>query len=390
MKTLFPGWRFYLSAFPRPLLNAVETRFLPQSLDSIPEIKQIAREWAPLRVAVIKQSLYGDLYCLPPGQAPASTAGSSLRRTGPLGLVVDLQAKFWMVHEDSAPECRCWEESVGSNPATREADLERARNFPNEPLPSSHPFAGKTPHSMAVTVDEVPWGDFDVVITIDASVPLRIIRSHPKISWIYFPADPGTATAKRARRNPPEGYSFSLTHTHRRFAVRPGLSSAAIECPYSFQSSYSWDQVWTAQSRREGVMVEHQTFAMLDEEQRKQLAALGTVRKPQGSVSEVTAMLRASKYYLRLQGGPLTGNGQVEAIMAGCLALGDPSTFVQRSLFIPQTVTPDFRSALGKMHFFESNQAEHEKARVEQLAVAEFVCFRRPAWELLQAIRQTL
>jgi len=237
---------------------------------------------------------------------------------------------------------------------------------------------------MSLAVPSVDWGKFHVVVSIDIAIPVELRRRYPEVMWVYFPADPGTPTAKRARRRPPEGFSVSLTHTHRRFPVRPNLSSSAIECPYSFQSSYSWDQVWPSQIKREGTMVEHQTYDRLDGKQRQLLSSLGTVRKPHGSVSEVAAMLRASKYYLRLQGGPLTGNGQVEAVMAGCLALGDPSTYVQRSLFTPQTVTPNFDSALAKLRYFESSPLDYEKARAEQHAVAEFVCFRRPAFQLLQ------
>ena len=262
------------------MLDAAEIRLLPQPLESIPDQQKISDLWSQHRVALVKQALYGDLYCAPPDQSSQTIACSSLRRTGPLGLVVDLQASFWMVHEDSAPECHRWEESVGSNPATRKADLRRTRSFPDQPLPACHRFAGQTPRSMAVRVDEVPWGNFDVVVSLDVSVPLRVIRSHPKISWIYFPTDPGTPTAKRARCRPPEGFSMSLTHTHRRFPVRPRLGPAAIECPYSFQSSFSWDQVWPPLAKREGIMVEHQTYALLNEKQRGQLAALGTIRTP--------------------------------------------------------------------------------------------------------------
>lgn len=289
-----------------------------------------------------------------------------------------------MVLEDLAPECRNWEESVGSNPTTRETELAGARR-----LTAEIPHAGtlghtRTPGEMAVDPGKVDWNQFKMVVSIDIAIPVELRQRYPDVMWVYFPADPGTPTAKRARQTPPEGFSVSLTHTHRRFPVRPNLSSSAIECPYSFQSSFSWDQVWHSQIKREGTMVEHQTYDLLDGKQRQRLASLGTVRKPHGSVSEVAAMLRASKFYLRLQGGPLTGNGQVEAIMAGCLALGDPGTYVQRSLFTPQTVTPSFDSALAKLRYFESSPLDYEKARAEQLAVAEFVCFRRPAFQLLQ------
>ena len=305
-----------------------------------------------------------------------------------MGFLVDLRAAFHMVHEDSAPECRNWEESIGNDPMTRHQNLERARRLAKE-----IPFGGaqghtQSPDHMAVRAQDIDWSSFHVVVSIDISIPLSIRRAHPKVLWVYFPADPGTPTAKRARRIPPEGFDVSLTHTHRRFSIRPGLGNRSIECPYSFQSSFTWDQIWPASPQREGVMVEHQTFALLTDEQRRCLHKFGPVRYPHGCLSEVATMLRTSKYYLRLDGGPLTGNGQVEAIMAGCLALGNPSTYVQRSLFTPQTVAVDFDTALRKISFFESNPADWEAARKEQLVVAEFLCFRRPAYQLLGHLHQ--
>lgn len=391
-----PGWlpRFpqalspLLGVLPRPWLNRVETDFLPNDFDRVPDAPALRQLWLGFSVALVKQTVYSDLYSCPSLTPAQEAVRSSPRRTGPMGFLLDLKADFFLVQEDSAPECRNWEESVGSNPATRNADLARARRFTSEIPRGGDLGHTKTPGEIALVAESVDWNRFKIVVSIDIAIPIKLRRRYPQVMWVYFPADPGTPTAKRARRRPPEGFSVSLTHTHRRFPVRPGLSSAAIECPYSFQSSFSWDQVWPSLARREGIMVEHQTYALLSEKQRAQLASMGTVRKPQGTVSEVAAMLRASKYYLRLQGGPLTGNGQVEAVMAGCLALGDPATYVQRSLFTPRTITPDFESAWKRLCFFESHPSEYQKARAEQLAVAEFVCFRRPAYQLLQHLHR--
>lgn len=373
-----------LCFLPRPWLSRLETHFLPTDFDLIPDAPTLRRLWSQNSVALVKQAIYDDLYCCPSFTPAELAVRSSLRRTGPMGLLLDIGAVFFLVHEDFATECLSWGESVASNPITRQRDLERYRRLASKiPLEGSREHT-RSPAEMALFVQDVDWGRFNVVISIDIAIPENLRRRYPQVMWVYFPADPGTPTAKRARRTPPDGFFVSLTHTHRRFPVRPRLSSSAVECPYSFQSSFSWDQVWPCYDQRDGVMVEHQTYALLDAKQRDQLAALGTVRKPQGTVSEVAAMLRASKYYLRLQGGPLTGNGQVEAVMAGCLALGDPGTYVQRSLFTPKTVTPNFNSALDKLLYFESRPLEYEKARTEQLAIAEFLCFRRPAFQLLQ------
>ena len=383
-KIFFP----LLGFLPRVSLNFLETRFLPSDFNQLPDASTLRRIWSGHSTAFVRQTVYPDLYCCPSRTPSPEAVKSTLRRTGPMGFLLDCDADFFLVHEDPSPECRNWEESAGSNPATREQDLARFRRLTGEiPLAGAHGHS-QSPQALGMAVQEVDWGKFAVVVSLDIAVPLELRRRYPQVMWVYFPADPGTPTAKRARRTPPEGFSVSLTHTHRRFPVRPGLSSLAIECPYSFQSSWSWDQVWPDHKERRGIMVEHQTFDLLKDEQRRQLEDIGPVRKPQGSVSKVAALLRASKYYLRLQGGPLSGNGQVEAIMAGCLALGNPATYVQRSLFIPATVAPDFEQALSRIRFFESHPEEFEATRFTQQTVAEFVCFRRPAHQLLQHLKK--
>lgn len=363
-----------LPLFPRSWLNRIETHTLPQAFGKIPSCDQIRAAGCRIRTAVLKQSLYPDLYVCPPGQDHATILRSSLKRTGPMGFFTDWHAQFFNVLEDPAPECRAWEESVGSNPGTRVEDLARAREH------------GKKVGGMAV--DAVPWDSLDMVISLDLCVPHRILRHYPRILWVYFPTDPGTPTAKAARRRPPEGFDVSLSHSHRRFPVRPGLGQKTVEFPYSFQTSFSWDSIWPSDNRRTGVMVENQTFANMEAGARRKLEAFGPVRVPRGSLDEVARDLRRSKYYLRLQGGPLTGNGQIEAVMAGALAVGDPGTFVQRSLFTPATVVSDLEEALKKITRWEDAPELYRRDREEQLAVAEFVCFRRPASHLLSLERE--
>lgn len=379
----------YLGLLPRAWMNWAEVHRVPRGFFTVPGPEPLRHLWQGVRIALVKQDLYPDLYCCPPALTPAETIRTSLRRTGPMGFLMDLGASFFMVHEEwSAPECRAWEESIGSNPQTREADLKLARAAVHEvPLEANHGHS-RPPFRMATSASDVDWEVFDMVVSMDIAIPRILMGRFPKTLWVYFPADPGTPTAKRALRWPPDGFDVALTHTHRRFPARPFLGRNTVECPYSFQSSFSWDQVWPASGNRRGVMVEHQTFGLLTPAEIKLLEAFGPVRHPSGSVDEVADSLRSSKYYLRLQGGPLSGNGQVEAVMAGCLALGNPETFVQRSLFTPSTVVRSLSTALEKIRFWEQHANHYESTRAEQLAIAEFVCFRRPAWQLWNFLKR--
>jgi len=237
-------------------------------------------------------------------------------------------------------------------------------------------------------VDAIPWGKYDVIISLDIAVPLRIMNLHPHVLWVYFPADPGTPTSKSARCTPPNGFDVALTHMHRRFSVRPGLGSRTIDCPYSFQTPFSWKSTWAQPPERAGVMVEGKTYGKLTPDQLASLTRFGPVRRPQGSVSEMAHNLLSSRYYLSLYGHPLTGNGQIEAIMAGCLSIGDPETYVQRSLYTPLTVVPDFASSLQRIEEFERSPNLREQSRQEQQAIAEYICFRRPAYQLLTFLQK--
>jgi hypothetical protein len=334
---------------------------------------------------MIKQCIYNDLYCCPSRTPAAEAIQSSLLRTGPMGFLTDLQAEFWHVREDEAPECKTWEESPGSNPAT---DLTAFRARQHQVPLQGQAGHTRSPWEMSVPVDEVPFGSYDVVISLDIAVPLRIRRRHPNILWVYFPADPGTPTAKSARCTPPEGFDLALTHMHRRFPVRPNLGSRSIDCPYSFQSPFSWQAVWPITPVREGVMVEGKTHGKLGPGQLAELGRFGPVRRPQGSVSQLAKDLLSSRYYLSLYGNPLTGNGQVEAIMAGCLSVGDPRTYVQRSLFTPATAAADFDSALRRISAFEADPVLRQQARDEQKEIAEYICFRRPSHQLLRFLHK--
>lgn len=376
-----------LGLMPRAILNHLEIWALPASFDRTPASDWLRLAWAPHRCALVKQSVYNDLYCCPSRTPVAEAIRSSLMRTGPMGFLTDLGADFWHVREDDAPECRIWEESPGSNPST---DLEefRRREFQ---VPHEGRFGHLlSPAELSVTVDSIPWSNYQMVISMDIAIPLRIRRRHPDILWVYFPADPGTPTSKAARRTPPEGFDVTLTHLHRRFPVRPSLGPQSIDCPYSFQSPYSWQNVWPETTERNGIMVEGKTASKLDSGQLVALGRFGPVRRPQGSVSQLAQDLLASRYYLSLYGNPLTGNGQIEAIMAGCLSLGDPRTYVQRSLFTPATVTDGFDSALRHLSEWEKDPGRRQQVLQEQRAIAEYICFRRPAHQLLAFLEKKL
>lgn len=371
-----------LALLPRPVLNRLEVSCLPASFDRIPGAGELRLAAGRLRWAVVRQSTYPDLYSCPPGSPAREAVLSSLQRMGPAALLVDLRADFWLVREDPAPECRVWEESVGSHPGT---DLGKFRAEQHRVPHGGRRGHARPPMADAVGVDDIPWDRYDAVVSVDISVPERILRLHPRILWVTLPADPGTPTAKAGWKKPPFSWDVNLTHLHRRFPVRPGLGPQTVECPYSLQSPFTWQELFgdPPGSARTGCYLETQTHAALDASGRAGLENLGPLRHPQGGLPDVAQALRAARYYVQMTGGPLTGNGQIEAIFAGCLAVGNPASYVQRSLFLPGLAAGSFPLVQALLARLESDPARRESLRQAQRAVAEFICFRRPVHRLL-------
>ena len=68
-------------------------------------MNRIKEELPKLRIAFVKQDVYQDLYVVPTSEHdPAAILFSSMGRVGPIGLMADLGADFYIVKEEPEPE----------------------------------------------------------------------------------------------------------------------------------------------------------------------------------------------------------------------------------------------------------------------------------------------
>ena len=62
-----------------------------------------------LKIALLKQDIYQDLYVCPVSEkSAANILFSSMMRVGPIGLMSDLNADFYIVKEEPAPETQIY------------------------------------------------------------------------------------------------------------------------------------------------------------------------------------------------------------------------------------------------------------------------------------------
>mgnify|MGYP001072221845 CR=1 FL=1 len=133
-----------------------------------------------LRMAFVKQDVYQDLYVVPTSEKdPAAVLFSSMGRVGPIGLMADLGADFYIVEEEPAPETQVYRKVVPHMSRyfrmlkTETLDKVPGQEFkrPGSPVPQGR---------YAVSAASVDWGQYDVVISVNVSLPTALVWQYPR------------------------------------------------------------------------------------------------------------------------------------------------------------------------------------------------------------------
>ncbi|MGI4788520.1 MAG: hypothetical protein ACRYFS_06675 [Janthinobacterium lividum] len=337
------------------------------------------------RIAMVKQVVYQDLYCCPPHSSVQETIFSSLQRTGPVALFTKLNADFFIVDVEPDPECNIWKEKCSDCNQNIPAHYEALITKPYRNGERGHKHAQG---EFSVRAEEIDWGAYDIVIGFDVPVPARITRLFPQVVWCYCLSEPCMGSYSRSRKAPVLGYDLFLNQRYRCLPPGTHLAPHEIEFPYflqyygCFRDLYGSDFVPPVP---EGMMLESHSAAELTSEQMQQLEEIGTIRSAKGSVESVIMSLMSSKYFVRLGGRKLWGNAMVEAVAAGCLAIGNPNEYKNKCLFTVDTEADNFSQVLNKIKLFDSDPALYEKEVEEQRKRLNYLCYDRPLSDLNRA-----
>lgn len=335
-----------------------------------------------MRVCLVKQHTTYDLYtrC---GPNLREMVASSNWRSGPLGLWEAFDTDFKVVWENSDPECqlgkRHWRKYVEGWDVW--------------------PGGGK-----ADNADTTDWGAYDVVISIDIAVPTRVVRRFPGVMWCYFFIEGGpTAIDGMFRGSPFYGYNVFLNHRLAKQTLSPdGLPirsmhhqrRAVLDFPYYLQSAKSIQSLYPppGPKTRNGMVFSHHSYPCLTSEDLCAFAALGTVRRPQQSISDIHRCELLSKYFIVHPAcKPMAGVGVIEAISAGCLALAP----VSKLWGFPEILSPslDYQNVeelVDLLRKLDANPVWYDTERSLQAAKVQDWCFRLPTanLELLHRVFQ--
>lgn len=332
-----------------------------------------------LKIALVKQEVYADLYCCPRETESKSVVLTSLLRSGFVGLFTKFNADFIIVKLDPAPECQVWKE-FSADPLVQKKLLDL-----RDKLPETNIFPHTVPQGKyAVSVDEIDWSDYDIVISINISVPKRITEKYTKTIWAYCIGEPYMETYQRSKENPVPGYDFFLNQKFRRRNI--GNKFHEIDFPYYLQYEGCFNDLLNLPAidakEKKGVIIEKHSLRLMKDKEIHQFEQLGPIYFQEGNTEQMLHTVINAKYYYRLGGPKRWGNAMIEAAAGGCLFLGNKDEFVNKSLFSPFTSIESKDEFFQKVEYLENNPEKYT-AELQYLSTSvSNLCFNRPVHEL--------
>jgi hypothetical protein len=357
-----------------------------------PDMRRFDRAANTLRVALVKQDCNEDLYCCRPGTPPLEMLQSTLLRSGPIALFTKFDTQFHILKTEPDPECQLWREKWEPlrwcPPEWFEAYRERV------------PGRDHGQSKFAQSAKDIDWGAYDLVISVDVSVPARITRHYPKTVFAYYIREIKAPSHRASFSRPALGQDLFLNQ-----CVHPWPAATAahvVNFPYHFQYCGVFHELAEVDfsAARHGIFVDYHAAREMTDAQRKQLESFGPVYAkgvnedrsdprdgrliPHRSMEpEAFAALSAARYYVKWAGRSTMGTGKMEAIAAGCLSLcaphGDGTQFIQSVWTSPES----FDELLGMLDQLERRPAVYDRELARQRKILDHVGFRRPGVELL-------
>jgi hypothetical protein len=371
------GWEPLGWVFPRRLLTAMEIRgWNPNFIKA--SLQDDLAFWNSRRVALVRQSAYPSLYSPDPANVWMDRILSAVKHFGPFSFLAELNADYWVVRQSREPETFLWKGKYSLDPDP-EASWCRATKR-TEAWEAS--YEGR----QAVSVDDVDWSSYDLVVGLDIPIPERIVRRCPRTVWAYYSVEAGGPLQKHSLYYPAAGYHIFLNHGFRRFRCRPRNRRHVLEFPFTFQSRQAWKELafhaGLADSNRE-----HQVVLDRASPPPSELGSRLLLRHLEGNSRKNPAhtylkQMISSRFAIRTDPRPRWGNWAVEAIQAGCLFLGRTDSLAMPGILLPALMAKTTEQAWAKAEALLEQPEEMAFLLHLQGILADYLCFQRPLADL--------
>lgn len=334
-----------------------------------------------MRIALVKQEVYQDLYVCDNSLSKEELLFSSQGRVGPYGLFSLFDADFYIIKEEYSKECQMWTRIIpGTKDKFRRLKIETLEKLPGQEF--KEPGSTIPNGFYAINAYEVDWSKYDVVISINFSIPTNIIKQYKSTLWAYMIGEANFMMDKVYF-----GYDVSLNQEIKGLISDSGI----IDFPYTFIGPYCLENTiknyLKKESENRGIYVEVNSVKERPVKRVPQLdpitAATGQpARLHKQLIRDNLIELYNSKYYLKLGGRKTRGNGAIEAISLGTLVLMSPRNIVCSQILPKETWVFNEDDAIKMIKYLDQHTEEYERLLKKQRELVQQFVIDYPFYSL--------
>ena len=327
-----------------------------------------------MKVALVKQEVYADLYVCESGLTPKETLFSSSGRVGPIGLFTLLDADFFIVKEEFTPECQIWKKVIpGSEEMNRQLKHKAFNEIEGQEF--RRPGSNKPNGYYAINCYSVEWSKYDVVISINCAIPTSIVQQYPNILWAYMIGEANIMSDKVYF-----GYDICLNQEISGIAYdRVGV----IDFPYTFLGANCLEEIMIEHlgrtSLKSGIyaevnMCQERPVIGVPQLEEVREATDHDIRFHKQLITENLQEVYDAKYFVKIGGRRIRGNSVIEAISLGTPVLMSPVDLGCSQVLPQEAWVASNEEAIEKIRFYDQYPEEYQKLLdTERFLVNQFV-----------------
>jgi len=245
----------------------------------------------------------------------------------------------------------------------------KTRHLKQTSLPEAAFFQPGSPHPhsrFSVDSGSIDWSQYDIVISINFSVPSAIVARHPATLWCYMIGE-----ANVFMEFAHFGYDARLTQETRGIVAR---ELGRVDFPYSFVGPRCletlMEQTTARASERRGIFIEVNSDGGREGRPTPPLFPLlatgHSLPFHRQNIRENLQELWDSSYFVKIGGRLIRGNSVVEAISAGALVLANPADVYHAQLLPRDTWIESANDAVRIIARLDQNPEEYRRLQSAQ------------------------
>lgn len=342
-----------------------------------------------LKIALVKQEVYQDLYvCSHEEHDPARILFSSQGRVGPIGLMAELGADFYIVKEEPERETQIYRKVIPHiAPYLHLLKTQTLDKIPGQEF--KQPGSSHANGEFAVSCYDIDWGKYDIVISINVSLPTHLVLSYPNTLFGYMIGEANMATRK-ARF----GYDITLNQMARGIVA---THCGVVDFPYTFVAGNTLERIMKGAlnrpSQKKGIFME------INSTKERPVTQVPAHFKPlqdkgfqiilhRQRIAENLTCIYDSKYFVKMGGRSIRGNSVAEAISLGSLAIMNRNEVIHKELIIDECNVKSMDEAVSLIDKIERNPELYRKLLDKQRAVVDRYFFEAPLQSLSNCLAE--